>query len=314
MRQTTLATAGFDRYAKTTRRDAFLAEMEAVVPWAEFCGLIEPFYPKAGNGRRPVGLERMLRIYFLQQWFDLSDPGAEESLYDSGSMRRFVGIDLGREPVPDETTICNFRHLLERHDLGQRLFEAVHEHLERRGIKIARGTIVDATIISAPSSTKNSAAARDPDMCQTRKGNQWYFGMKAHIGVDSATKVIHSVVATAANVADCTILPDLLHGDETRVWGDQAYRGQREAIRQVAPAAQDFTNRRCKHRGVVDDVEKAKNRTKSRVRAKVEHPFLVIKRVFGFARVRYRGLEKNAHRLFVTCGLANLFMLRRRLA
>jgi IS5 family transposase len=170
MRQTTLATAGFDRYAKTTRRDVFLAEMEAVVPWAEFCSLIDPVYPKAGNGRRPVGLERMLRIYFLQQWIDLSDPGAEESLYDSHAMRRFVGIDLGREPVPDETTICNFRHLLERHDRGRRLFETVHEHLERRGIKVARGTIVDATIISAPSSTKNAAATRDPDMCQTRKG------------------------------------------------------------------------------------------------------------------------------------------------
>jgi IS5 family transposase len=314
MRQTTLATAGFDRYAKTTRRATFLAEMEAVVPWAEFCDLIEPVYPKAGNGRRPIGLERMLRIYLLQQWFNLSDPGAEEALYESMSMRRFVGIDLGREPVPDETTICNFRHLLERHDLGNRLFEAVHEHLGRRGIKLARGSIVDATIISAPSSTKNAAGERDPDMCQTRKGNQWYFGMKAHIGVDSATKVIHTVVATAANVADCTILPELLHGGETRVWGDQAYRGQREAIRKAAPAARDFTNRRCRHRGVVNEVEKAKNRTKSRVRARVEHPFLVIKRVFGFACVRYRGLEKNAHRLFVTCALANLFMLRHRLA
>jgi transposase, IS5 family len=166
MRQTTLAAAGFDRYAKTTRRAAFLAQMEAVVPWAEFCRLIDPFYPKAGNGRRPVGLERMLRIYFLQQWFDLSDPGAEEALYDSIAIRRFVGIDLGREPVPDETTICNFRHLLERHDLGNRLFEAVHEHLDRRGIKLARGSIVDATIISAPSSTKNAAGERDPDMCQ----------------------------------------------------------------------------------------------------------------------------------------------------
>jgi len=314
MRQTTLATAGFERYGKTTRRAAFLTEMEAVVPWKDFCGLIEPFYPKAGNGRRPIGLERMLRIYLLQQWFDLSDPGAEEALYESMSMRRFVGIDLGREPVPDETTICNFRHLLERHDLGRLLFEAVQQHLDRRGIKLARGTIVDATIISAPSSTKNAAGARDPDMCQTRKGNQWYFGMKAHIGVDSGTKVIHSVVATPANVADGTILPDLLHGEETRVWGDQAYRGQRDVIRAAAPAAKDFTNRRCKHHGVVDEAEKAKNRTKSRVRAKVEHPFLVIKRVFGFARVRYRGLEKNAHRLFVTCGLANLFMLRHRLA
>jgi len=314
MRQTTLATSGFDRYAKTTRRAAFLAEMEAVVPWSDFCALISPFYPKAGNGRPPIGLERMLRIYLLQQWFNLSDPGAEEALYDSNSMRRFVGIDLGREPVPDETTICNFRHMLERHDLGRRLFEAVHEHLDERGIKVATGTIVDATIISAPSSTKNADHARDPDMHQTRKGNQWYFGMKAHIGVDSKTKVIHTVVATAANVADCTILPDLLHGEETRVWGDQAYRGQGEAIREAAPNARDFTNRRCKHRGVVDEAEKAKNRTKSRVRAKVEHPFGIIKRVFGFACVRYRGLEKNAHRLFVTCALANLFMLRRRLA
>lgn len=314
MRQTTLATSGFDRYVKTTRRSTFLAEMEVVVPWSEFCALIEPFYPKPGNGRPPIGLERMLRIYLLQQWFNLSDPGAEEALYDSNSMRRFVGIDLGREPVPDETTICNFRHMLERHDLGRRLFEAVHEHLDRRGIKVATGTIVDATIISAPSSTKNADHARDPDMHQTRKGNQWYFGMKAHIGVDSKTKVIHTVVATAANVADCTILPDLLHGAETRVWGDRAYRGQGEAIREVAPNAQDFTNRRCKHRGVVDEVEKAKNHTKSRVRAKVEHPFGIIKRVFGFACVRYRGLGKNAHRLFVTCALANLFMLRRRLA
>ena len=314
MRQTTLATSGFDRYVKTTRRAAFLGEMEAVVPWSEFCALIEPFYPKAGNGRPPIGLERMLRVYLLQQWFNLSDPGAEEALYDSNSMRRFVGIDLGREPVPDETTICNFRHMLERHDLGRRLFEAVHEHLDRRGIKVATGTIVDATIISAPSSTKNADHARDPDMHQTRKGNQWYFGMKAHIGVDSKTKVIHTVVATAANVADCTILPDLLHGEETRVWGDQAYRGQGEAIRDVAPNAQDFTNRRCKHRGVVDEVEKAKNHTKSRVRAKVEHPFGIIKRVFGFVCVRYRGLAKNAHRLFVTCAPANLFMLRRRLA
>jgi IS5 family transposase len=314
MRQTTLATSGFDRYVKTTRRAAFLADMEVAVPWADLCAVIEPFYPTAGKGRPPIGLERMLRIYFLQQWFNLSDPGAEESLYESISMRRFAGIDLGREPVPDETTICKFRHMLERNDLGRRLFETVHEHLDDRGIKVTTGTIVDATIISAPSSTKNADHARDPDMHQTRKGKQWYFGMKAHIGVDSKTKVIHTVVATAANVADCTILPDLLHGDETRVWGDQAYRGQGEAIREAAPNARDFTNRRCRHRGVVDEVEKAKNRTKSRVRAKVEHPFGIIKRVFGFACVRYRGLEKNAHRLFVTCALTNLFMLRRRLA
>lgn len=313
MRQLTLATAGFERYGKTTRRATFLDEMERVVPWRALCALIEPVYPKPGNGRPPIGLERMLRIYFLQQWFNLSDPAVEETLYDSAAMRDFVGIDLGREPAPDETTVCRFRHLLEENDLGRRLFEEVHHYLEAKGMKIATGTIVDATIINAPSSTKNTDKARDPDMHQTRKGNQWYFGMKAHIGVDSKSKIIHTVVATPANVADSAVLADLLHGEETRVWGDQAYRGQSEVIRTHAPNAADFTNRRYRHRGVVDEAERAKNRTKSRVRAKVEHLFFVIKRVFGFAKVRYRGLEKNAQRLFVTCALANLFMARRHL-
>ena len=201
MRQTTLATSGFDRYSKPTRRALFLAEMDRMVPWRQLCALIEPVYPKPGKGRSPVGLERMLRIYFLQQWFNLSDPGAEEALYDSLAMRRFAGIDLGREPVPDETTICKFRHLLERHELGSALFEQVHAYLEQHGLKLSRGTIVDATIIHAPSSTKNAAKARDPGMHQTKKGNQWCFGMKAHIDVDSRSKVIHAVVATAANVA-----------------------------------------------------------------------------------------------------------------
>lgn len=313
MRQATFAGIGFERFGKTTRRAAFLAEMDKVVPWKDLCQLIEPVYPKPGNGRRPVGLERMLRIYFLQQWFDLSDPAVEEALYESTSMRRFVGIDLGREPAPDETTVLNFRHLLERHDLGRALFERVHMHLEARGVRVSTGTIVDATIINAPSSTKNASGTRDPDMHQTRKGQQWYFGMKAHIGVDSKTKVIHAVVATAANVHDATVLPDLLHGDETRVWGDQAYKGQTAVIREHAPNARDFTNRRCKYRGVVDRAEKARNRTKSRVRAKVEHCFGVFKRVFGFTKVRYRGLEKNAHRVFVTCALVNLFVVRKRL-
>lgn len=235
----------------------------------------------------------------------------EEALYDSLAMRGFVGIDLGREPAPDETTVCRFRHLLEAHDLGTRIFEEVHVYLEAKGLKVATGTIVDATIINAPSSTKNADKARDPDMHQTKKGNQWYFGMKAHIGVDSRTKIIHAVVATAANVADNAVLADLLHGEETRVWGDQAYRGQAEVIRQCAPNARDFTNRRYRHCGVVDEAVKAKNRTKSSVRAKVKHPFGVIKRVFGFVMVRYRGLEKNAQRLFVTCALANLYMARR---
>jgi IS5 family transposase len=287
--------------------------MDKVVPWSSLCRLIEPFYAKPGNGRPPVGLERMLRIYFLQQWFNLSDPAVEEALYDSQSMRRFVGIDLGREPGPDETTVCRFRHLLEQHDLGSRLFEEVHRYLEAQGLKIARGTIVDATIISAPSSTKNADQARDPDMHQTKKGNQWYFGMKAHVGVDSQTKLIHAVVATAANVADSAVLADLLHGEETRVWGDQAYRGQSDVIKEHAPDALDFTNRRYRHRGVVDEKERRKNRTKSKVRSRVEHVIGIIKRVFGFAKVRYRGLDKNAHRLFVTCALANLFTARRHL-
>jgi IS5 family transposase len=310
-KQMTLAGAGFDRYGKTTRRATFLAEMETAVPWRQLCRLIEPVYPKAGNGRPPIELDRMLRIYFLQQWFNLSDPAVEEALYDSVSMRRFAGIDLGREPVPDETTVCRFRHLLEEHDLGRRLFEEVHVHLEGKGLKIARGTIVDATIIAAPSSTKNADKARDPDMHQTKKGNQWYFGMKAHVGVDSKTKLIHAVVATAANVADSEVLPDLLHGQETRVWGDQAYRGQTDVIQRNAPDALDFTNRRYRHRGVVDDEQRRKNRSKSSVRSRVEHVIGIIKRVFGFAKIRYRGLDKNAHRLFVTCALANLFTARR---
>jgi transposase, IS5 family len=313
MKQLTLAAVGFERYAKTTRRAMFLAEMERVVPWPALCGLIEPFYPKPGNGRPPIGVERMLRLYFLQHWFNLSDPAVEEALYDSLAMRSFVGIDLGREPVPDETTVCRFRHLLEEHDLGRQLFEEVQRHLATKGLKVATGTIVDATIINAPCSTKNADKARDPEMHQTKKGNQWYFGMKAHFGVDSRTKLIHAVVATPANIADSTVLPNLLHGQETRVWGDQAYRGQRMVIRRHAPKAKDFVNRRYRYRGMVDAVERAKNRTKSKVRAKIEHPIGIIKRVFGFVKVRYRGLAKNAHRLVVTCALANLFTARRHL-
>src|SRR5438477_397872 len=238
MKQLTLAAVGFERYAKTTRRAAFLAEMERVVPWSALCALIEPFYPKPGNARPPVGVERMLRSYFLQQWFNLSDPAVEEALYDSLAMRRFVDIDLGREPVPDETTVCRFRHLLEAHELGQQLFEELQRHLAAKGLKVASGTIVDATIINAPSSTKNADKARDPEMHQTKKGNQWYFGMKAHFGVDSRTKLIHAVAATPANVADSTVLPELLHGQETRVWGDQAYRGQRPCRHRSAASTQ----------------------------------------------------------------------------
>jgi IS5 family transposase len=304
---------GFERYTKKTRRTLFLEEMEQVVPWAKMCALIEPHYPKAGNGRPPVGVERMLRIYFLQQWFNLSDPAVEEALYDSAGMRSFVGIDLGREPVPDETTVCKFRHLLEEHQLGGEMLETVNLHLQSRGVRITTGTIVDATIIHAPSSTKNREQQRDPEMHQTKKGNQWYFGMKAHVGVDSKTKMIHTVVATAANVADATVLPELLHGEETRVWGDQAYQGQSEVIHRQAPQAQDCTHRRYRYKDRVDEGERAKNRSKSTVRSKVEHVFGVMKLTFGFVKVRYRGLKKNANRLFATCALVNLFMARRKL-
>ena len=314
MKQRTLAMAnGFERYGKKTRRAEFLEEMEQVVPWKKLCTLIEPHYPKTGNGRPPVGVERMLRMYFLQQWFNLSDPAVEEALYDSVVMRDFVGIDLGREPVPDETTMCKFRHLLEEHGLGGEMLEAVNLHLEGQGVRITTGTIVDATIIHAPSSTKNREQKRDPEMHQTRKGKQWYFGMKAHVGVDSKTKLIHTAVVTPANVADATVLPELLHGEETRVWGDQAYRGQSEVIQQCAPLAQDCTQRRYRHKNQVDELERAKNRTKSRVRSKVEHVFGVMKLKFGFAKVRYRGLLKNANRLFATCALVNLFMVRKKL-
>jgi len=313
MTQQTLV--GFEKYGKTTRRAQFLSEMERVVRWGEIAAVIEPHYPKPGTegGRPPIALEKMLRIYFLQAWFNLSDPAVEEALYDSAAMRSFVGIDLGLEPAPDETTVCKFRHRLEKHGLGKQIFAAVNRYLKENGLKVSTGTIVDATIISAPSSTKNSSGERDPEMHQTAKGQQWYFGMKAHVGIDSKTKLIHTILASAANVHDREALPHLLHGKETRVWGDQGYQGQTAVIRRRAPQARDLTNRRYRYAGRVDEVEKARNRTKSRIRAKVEHVIGVIKRIFGFTKVRYRGLAKNLHRLEVTAALANVYMVRRRL-
>jgi IS5 family transposase len=278
-----------------------------VVPWAELVALVEPHYPKGETGRPPVGVERMLRIYFLQQWFDLSDPAVEDALYDSLTMRNFVGIDLGREPAPDETTVCKFRHLLERHGLGRKLLQQVNGYLERHGLKIGTGTIVDATLIEAPSSTKNKSGERDPEMHQVRKGKQWYFGMKAHVGVDAETKLIHSVAATAANVADSRMLAELLHGEETEVWGDQAYQGQAEVIRQRAPKAADRINRRWRTKLHEYPEVREENRIKSKTRSRVEHVFAVIKLRFGFTKVRYRGLAKNLHRLLSTCALANLY-------
>lgn len=312
MRQRTLAEEGFERYRKPTRREKFLEEMQQVIPWSGLCAVIEPFYPKGeGRGRPPIGVERMLKIHMLQHWFNLSDPAAEEALYDSRAMRRFVGIDLGREPVPDETTICKFRHLMEAHNLGEELFRLINAYLADNGLNVKTGTIVDATLIDAPSSTKNKEGRRDPEMRQTRKGNQWYFGMKGHIGVDSRSKLIHSVAATSANVHDSRMLPTLLHGNETRVWGDSAYAGQSEVIRRVAPYAQDFTNKKGHRYRALSATERARNRTKSKVRAKAEHPFLVLKRLFGFTKVRYRGLAKNANRLVVACALVNVYMHRR---
>ncbi len=237
----------------------------------------------------------------------------EEALYDSRAMRQFVGIDLGREPVPDETAICKFRHLLEAHQLGEQLFALIRTYLAEQGLQVSRGTIVGATIISAPSSTKNRTEERDPEMHQTKKGNQWYFGMKAHIGVDSRTKLIHSVAATAANVHDSQVVPALLHGKETRVWGDAASSGQRDVIQQQAPKATCFIQAKAHRHRPLSEADRAKNRTKSKVRAKVEHAFLVIKRIFGWTRVRYRGLAKNTNWLFISCGLANLYVIRRRL-
>jgi IS5 family transposase len=306
---------GFEKYGKTTRRAKFLTDMDRIIPWPQMTAAVETVYPKISEagGRPPIPLERMLRIYFLQLWFNLSDPAVEEELYDSVAMRSFVGIDLAIESAPDETTVCKFRHLLERAKLGKVLLKAVNDHLRREGIKISNGTIVDATIIGAPSSTKNKDGERDPEMHQTAKGKQWYFGMKAHIGVDSKTKLIHTILASAANVSDALALPHLLHGKETRVWGDQAYRGQKAAMRKAAPRARDFTNQRYRWGSRVDEGIKATNRTKSRVRAKVEHTIGVIKRVFGFQKVRYRGLAKNLHRLEVTAALTNLYLMRRRL-
>ena len=295
MEQLTLARqAEFQRDTKKTRREQFLGKMEAVIPWAELLALVEPYYSKDDTGRKPVGLAIMLRVYFLQQWFALSDPGVEDALYESAVLRHFTGVDLGRAPAPDETTILNFRHLLEEHDLCGQMLDAVNHYLENRGIRITTGTIVDATIIHAPSSTKDEK--------------------KAHIGADSKEGIVHSVCSTATSVSDVHMLPELLHGEEKKVWGDTGYQGQSEAIHEAAPQAQDMTSQRVKTKAGVDEVEKRKNRVKARVRAKVEWPFRVLKRVFGHTKVRYRGLKKNHEWLCAAFAAVNIYQHRRRLA
>jgi IS5 family transposase len=309
MKQMTLAgTTGFEKHQRVTRKAQFLARMEELVPWQAFCGLIEPHYPRAGNGRPPVGLERMLRMYLIANWFNLADQACEDALYDVPVFREFCRIDLGSERVPDATTLLHFRHLLEAHDLGAAIFEKVGQLLTDNGMKLSGGSIVDATLIGAPPSTKNRDKARDPEMHQTKKGNQWHFGMKLHIGVDSKTGLIHSASVTGAQVHDSQELPNLLHGEETRLYGDSAYHGvpQRQKLKECAPKARDFTNTRAYRNHPLSETEKKTNRRKSSVRAKVEHPFLMLKRLWGFTKVRYRGLAKNANRAFAMLALVNL--------
>jgi IS5 family transposase len=309
MKQMTLAaTRGFEKHNRATRKASFLARMEGLMPGAEFCALIEPHYPQAGNGRPPVGLERMLRMYCVANWFNLADEACEDALYDVAVFREFCRIDLGRERVPDATTLLHFRHLLEKHSLGQALFAKVGELLLANGMKLSGGTIVDATLIAAPPSTKNEEKSRDPEMHQTKKGNQWHFGMKIHVGADSQSGLIHSASVTAANVHDSHQVPHLLHGAETRFYGDSAYRGkaQRERLKALAPQAKDFTNKRAYRNAPLSETDKETNRRKSSVRAKVEHPFLTLKRLWGFAKVRYRGLAKNANRAFAMLAMVNL--------
>ncbi len=278
------------------------------MPWAEICALIAPHYPKAGNGRPPIGLERMLRMYCLANWFNLADDACEEALYDIALFRDFCGFDLGDERIADGSTLGLFRKLLETHHLGAAIFAKVGELLQRNGLRLSGGTIVDATLIAAPPSVKNRDKARDPEMHQTKKGNQWHFGMKVHIGVDSKSGLIHSTSVTAANIHDKHEVPHLLHGNETRFYGDSAYRGeeQRARLKQLAPQAKDFTNKRAYRNAPLTDADRMTNRRKSSVRSKVEHPFLTLKRLWGFAKTRYRGLAKNANRAFAMLAMINL--------
>jgi IS5 family transposase len=309
MKQTTFASVAWEKKGKITRRERFLAEMDAVIPWPRLLALIEPHYPKAGNGTQPKPMEQMLRIYFMQNWFNLSDPQAEDSLYDIESMRRFAGIELLGHDIPDETTILRFRHLLEQHQLTERIFAEIRSLLEEKRLLLKSGTIVDATIIAAPPSTKNEQKARDPEMHQTKKGKDWHFGMKAHIGTDRHG-IVHSLSTTAANVSDITQMPELLHGEEREVFGDQAYWSEAHRQAALAKGIRYRVNRRSPH---LSEYQRFINRRRSAARARVEHVFHVVKCLWGFSKVRYRGLAKNTARLYTAFALANLYLLRRRL-
>jgi len=308
---------GLNLSKKKTRKRQFLDEMDRVVPWAVLMGLIEPHYPKGETGRPPLPLPVMLRVHLLQQWFGLSDPAMEEALHDVPLYREFAGIDSGMARLPDESTILRFRHLLEQHGLAQKMLEAVNELLRDKGLMLKAGTMVDATLIAAPSSTKNESGERDPEMHQTKKGNQWYFGMKAHIGADADSGLMHTVVGTAANVSDLNVAGQLLHGQEQDAFADAGYQGVHKREEAQGPNWHVAMRRGKRKRlnsfipsqAIAEQIEKLK----ASVRAKVEHPFRVIKRQFGFVKVRYRGLTKNTAQLTTLFALSNLWMVRRAL-
>jgi IS5 family transposase len=310
--QRTFGDLAWSQKGKVTRREQFLSEMDGVLPWAELVALIAPHYPQAGRGRQPLGLEKMLRIYFLQQWFDLSDPQAEDAIYDSESMRRFVGVTLSEDVVPDETTILRFRHRLEEHQLTEAIFALVRGLLEARGLLVKAGTIVDATIVAAPSSTKNTKQERDPEMKQTKKGNQWYFGMKVHVGTDPHG-LVHSLTTTDAAAPDIHQLPELLHGEEQVLYGDRAYWSEPLRRECTQHGIRYRVNRRGTRKRPVSEYWTRVNRSRSRVRARGEHAFHVVKRLWGFRMVRYRGLAKNTARVYALFALANLYLVRHRL-
>ena len=302
---------------KVTRRERFLGEMERVVPWARLVAVIEPHYPRGERGRPPIGIERMLRIYFLQQWYALADEAIEDALYDSQSLRTFTGIALGVDPVPDATTLLKFRHLLEAHELTRRIFEEVGALLAERKLLMKEGTIVDATIIAAPSSTKNARKERDPEMHQTKKGNQWHFGMKAHIGVDAGSGLVHTLTGTAANVADIAQTHALLHGEEKTVHADAGYIGAEKREEVIARAGQREWHVAAKRgkvkamaEGLLKELTQACEKAKAQVRARVEHPFHVVKNLFRHRKVRYRGLAKNTAQLATLFALANLVIAK----
>jgi IS5 family transposase len=319
--QTTFAHAEFTAKKKSTRRERFLGRMEEVIPWAQLLAVVAPHYPKGERGRPPIGLERMLRVYFLQQWYGLADEALEDALYDSQALQRFAGIELDAEGVPDATTLLKFRRLLETHDLCKALFNAINADLAARGLLLREGTLVDATLIAAPSSTKNEKRTRDPQMHQTKKGNQWYFGLKAHIGTDRDSKLVHTVVVTAANVADIAKTTELLHGAEQQVHGDAGYTGVEKRPEIVALARPIDWQIACKRglikalaEGAHKEAVKAVEHAKAAVRAFVEHPFHIVKNLFRHRKTRYRGLAKNAHQLHALFGLANVVIAARRTA